>query len=283
MFGHTDEQSRPILMGILNVTPDSFSDGGLHLDPERACEHAEAMLAAGADLVDVGGESTRPGAAAVDAATQIARVQPVVAELCKRSPTCQRVSVDTRDAVVARAALAAGATLINDISAGSDAAMFPCVAEHDAGIVLMHMQGSPATMQDAPRYGDVVTEVRDYLLQRADAAVAAGIAAERIAIDPGIGFGKTRAHNLELLAGLETLVATGLTVLLGSSRKRFMGAICAETEFTRLVHATAATTALGVAAGVRIFRVHDIRANRQAADVAWAVRYPHAQTSSEAP
>ncbi len=258
-------------MGILNVTPDSFSDGGAHAGTDAAVAHARAMVAAGADIIDVGGESTRPGAQPVSDATQIERILPVLQRLAEVVPGT-RISVDTRSAAVARRALETGAGMVNDVSAGADPEMFGCVAEHGADIVLMHMQGTPQTMQQAPRYSDVVAEVRDYLLERAALARAAGVATQRIVIDPGIGFGKTRVHNLRLLAHLGSFVDSEYAVLLGTSRKRFMGAICEETEPAQLVGATCATTALGVAAGVRLFRVHDIRANRQAADVAWACR-----------
>lgn len=272
MFDRIRGGGRPLVMGIVNVTPDSFSDGGRFLDPASACTQARRMLAEGADVLDVGGESTRPGAPDVDAAAQCARVLPVIRELAGGDVPAPHVSIDTRSAAVADAALSAGACLVNDVSAGADPGMFECVARHGAGIVLMHMQGTPATMQDDPRYEDVVAEVRDYLLARAAAAEAAGIEHDRIVIDPGIGFGKTRRHNLRLLACLDALTGAGYPVMLGTSRKRFMGAICAETEFSRLVGATCATTAMGVAAGVRLFRVHDVRENRQAAEVAWACR-----------
>lgn len=272
MFDAIRDDTRPLLMGILNVTTDSFSDGGAYATPEQAVLHALTMLEHGADMIDVGGESTRPGAQPVSDEEQIARVIPVIRELSRVLPDGAVISADTRSPLVAAAALEAGAGFINDISAGGASDMFKVVAEHGAGIALMHMQGTPARMQDSPSYVDVVAEVHEYLLQRTDAAIAAGISAERIAIDPGIGFGKTRQHNLRLLASLGVFVASGYPVLLGTSRKRFMGAICAETIFSELVGATCATTALGVAVGVRIFRVHDVKPNRQAADVAWACR-----------
>ncbi len=258
-------------MGILNVTPDSFSDGGQFIDVAVACAAAERMVAEGADIIDIGGESTRPGAQAVDPATQRARVLPVIVELVKRLPGSIVLSVDTRSVEVARAALRAGACIVNDIAAAAEAGMFEVVAEHGGAIVLMHMQGTPETMQRAPRYNDVVGEVRDFLLARAAAAEATGIARDSIALDPGIGFGKTRVHNLRLLGALDEFAACGYAVLLGTSRKRFMGAICSETDTLELLGATCATTALGVAAGVRVLRVHDVKANRQAADVAWAI------------
>lgn len=259
-------------MGILNVTPDSFSDGGRFLDPDRAWAQAEAMLAEGADIIDVGAESTRPGSLPVPPAAQIARLLPILTTLRARLGDAVPLSVDTRVAAVAKAALDAGARLVNDVSAARDPEMFEVVRAAGAGLVLMHMQGEPRTMQTAPKYVDVVGEIRDFLLTRARAAERAGIVGDALAIDPGIGFGKTRTHNLRLLGALETFVATGYTVLLGTSRKRFMGSICAESEPATLVGATCATTALGVAAGVRIVRVHDVRPNRQAADVAWACR-----------
>jgi dihydropteroate synthase len=209
---------------------------------------------------------------------QVARVLPVIQRLVTELGDAIPISIDTRSAVVAAAALGVGARLINDVSAGSDPGMFACVARAGAGLVLMHMQGTPRTMQDRPTYGNVVAEVRDFLVARARAAEDAGIPRSHIAIDPGIGFGKTRAHNLDLIACLGDMVETGYPVMLGTSRKRFMGAICAETEFAELVGATCATTAMGVLAGVRLFRVHDVKANRQAADVAWACRVAYEES-----
>ena len=273
-------------MGILNVTPDSFSDGGRHEDPGAALAQAQRMLEEGADIIDVGGESTRPGAQPVDAPEQVRRVLPVIGALRDAVPGII-ISIDTTRARVAQAALDVGASIINDVSAGRhDPQMFPLAASRSAPVVLMHMQGEPRTMQDNPSYGDVVKEVLEFLRQRVEAAVAQGIGRSQLLIDPGIGFGKTKEHNLQLLGGLERFVATGHGVLLGTSRKRFMGALCPGTrgisggggggqgEAPRpesLVGATCATTALGVAAGVRVFRVHDVRPNRQAADVAWAI------------
>ena len=271
MFEPWCDEGRPLLMGILNVTPDSFSDGGHFAEVETACAAAERMVADGANIIDVGGESTRPGAVAIAARVQLERVLPVISALRLRLPARVPISIDTRSVEVAQAALRAGARIVNDISAGDEAGMFETVAEHGAGIVLMHMQGGPATMQNEPRYHDVVAQVCAFLLARAQTAEAAGIPRNNIALDPGIGFGKTRAHNLRLLGALDELVACGYAVLLGTSRKRFMGAICSESNPLELLGATCATTALGVAAGVRILRVHDVKANRQAADVAWAI------------
>lgn len=266
------EDARPLLMGILNVTPDSFSDGGLYANTQQAVERALVMRAEGADIIDIGGESSRPGSMPVPVAEQIRRVVPVIEQLTNLPEEIPLVSVDTTSGEVAAAALEAGAHIINDISAGSDPSLLRAVSNSGAGLVLMHMQGEPATMQDAPSYDDVVGEVQDFLVSRAELAQKAGVPRHRIAIDPGIGFGKKRVHNLELIGGLKSFVETGYAVLLGTSRKRFMGAICEETDPAELVGATCATTAMGVSAGVSVFRVHDVKANRQAADVAWAVR-----------
>ncbi|QSA98355.1 dihydropteroate synthase [Methylococcus sp. EFPC2] len=272
-LGKLFEPGRPLIMGILNATPDSFSDGGLFVDPAAALEHARHMVEEGADIIDVGGESTRPGSDPVAAEDQILRVVPVIAALRASLPKGLLISIDTTRAGVAEAALEAGADFINDISAGrDDPAILALAARRGAPIVLMHMQGSPKTMQDAPVYGSVVDEVLAFLLERAAAARAAGVPSEHILLDPGIGFGKRREDNLTLLAHLSRFVATGYSVLLGTSRKRFMGAVCHETDPQRLVGATVATTALGAAAGVRLFRVHDVRENRQAAEVVHAIR-----------
>lgn len=263
---------RPLVMGILNVTPDSFSDGGIHLDPLVARDKARVMVGEGADLIDVGGESTRPGALPVSPDEQCRRVLPVLDALLSGGEGHPRpfVSIDTASSQVAQEALLRGAVLVNDVTAGSsDPRMFDVVARHKAYMVLMHMQGTPLTMQDAPQYQDVTDEVAEYLLDRVEAAVVAGVARERIILDPGIGFGKTRAHNLTLLHQMDRLCRLGYPILLGCSRKRFMGSLCDEADPSALVGATVATTALGVAQGVRLFRVHDVRPNRQAADVAW--------------
>lgn len=265
--------SRPLIMGILNVTPDSFSDGGLFLDPEVAKQEALRMVADGADLIDVGGESTRPGADPIDAEEQIRRVVPALERLRAVLPEGFPISIDTTRSTVAEAALRAGADLVNDVSAGrDDPAMFGRVADRGVAIVLMHMQGTPKTMQERPYYDNVVDEVIAFLLERAESAERAGISHDRIWLDPGIGFGKRKEDNLALIAHLDRLVATGYPVLLGASRKRFMGALCGEQRPNGLTAATVATTALGVMSGARMFRVHDIRQNRQAADVAAAIR-----------
>lgn len=269
MFANFD---RPKIMAILNVTPDSFSDGGQYTGIEAAIRQAEVMIADGADIIDVGGESTRPGSEAVDADEQIRRVVPAI-QAIRQINAKLAISIDTTSAKVAAAAVEAGANLINDVSAGlGDPAMLNFAASVDLPIILMHMQGTPKTMQDNPFYDDVVLEVTAMLQQRIDAALAAGIKAQHIGIDPGIGFGKRKQDNLALLAHLSQLVALGYPLLLGTSRKRFMGSICNVGQPEQLVTATAVTTALGVMAGVQMFRVHDVKPNRQAADVAWAIK-----------
>jgi dihydropteroate synthase len=250
-------------MGVLNVTPDSFSDGGRFVDPRAAVAHGRALRAQGAAWVDVGGESTRPGASPVDPTVELARVVPVVEALAAEGiPT----SVDTRRAEVARAAVAAGAGMINDVSAS----LWELAAELGVAWVAMHMQGEPATMQDAPRYGDVVTEVRDHLAERAERAVAAGV--PEVWIDPGIGFGKTDAHNLALLAGLPHLVATGHPVLVGTSRKGFLGRLVATSDGSEQaapvedrLEASLATATWAMAQGARMVRAHDVRPTVEAA------------------
>lgn len=257
-------------MGILNITPDSFSDGGEFVHIDAAIAQAERLHDEGASIIDVGGESTRPGADAVSVDEQIARVVPVVSQLRARFDKQLDISIDARRTDVAKAALEAGASMINDVSAGADKGMFELAAANNVPIVLMHMRGTPASMQEAPHYDDVVKEVADYLQLRAKRARDAGVPVENIIVDPGVGFGKTKQHNLTILANLNQFVALGYTVMLGTSRKRFMGAICQETAFKELVGATCATTALGTLAGIGIFRVHDVRENRQAMEVALA-------------
>lgn len=267
----------PVLMGILNTTPDSFSDGGLFLDPGLAAERAGRMIEEGAAIIDVGGESTRPGAAAVDPREEAARVLPVVRRLKNEHRVV--VSIDTRRAEVARAALDEGADIVNDVSALADPEMAGVVAGSSAGLVLMHMRGTPATMQNDPRYGNVVEEVRTELAERLDAAQRAGIDPERVVIDPGIGFGKTFQHNLELIGRLDRLTELGRPVLLGVSRKAFLGALAGGAAPAERVHATAAACVLGMLRGARIFRVHDVRAVRDALGVAAAIRLASEPTS----
>lgn len=265
---------RPRIMGILNVTPDSFSDGGKHQALERAVAHGVEMAEAGADIIDVGGESVRPGAQRIGAAEQKRRVLEVVGALRMRLPQSVLISIDTTLGEVAAAALDVGAGMINDVSAAcEDPEMLDLAAEWEVPIVLMHMCGIPdAISKKKEHYYDVVGEVETFLRERALAARRAGIKEQSIILDPGIGFGKGRVHNLLLLARLECIVDIGYPVLLGTSRKRFMGSLVNIGEPRKLLPATCATTALGVMAGVSIFRVHDVAENRQVADVAWAIK-----------
>lgn len=268
-----DHLTKPLIMGILNVTPDSFSDGGQFAAVDAAVEQTRKMLQEGASIIDVGGESTRPGAESVSAVEQIQRVVPIIKAIRQELSETVEISIDTTLAKVAEAAIKAGATMINDISGGQqDGDILKVAADYNVPIILMHIQGKPDSMQDAPSYNSVVEEVLAYLKKSTDAALAAGVAKHNIAIDPGIGFGKRKQDNLDLLANLEQFVATGFPVLLGTSRKRFMGSICAVAEPKDLVVATATTTALGVMQGVQMFRVHDVKENKQAADVAWAIK-----------
>ncbi len=264
---------KPLIMGILNVTPDSFSDGGRYHQCEAALVQVEKMITEGADIIDIGGESTRPQSISVSSGEQIARVIPVIKAIRENLSETVLISIDTTLSTVAKAALAAGANLINDISGGhNDPQILTVASEAHCPIILMHIQGTPQTMQDNPYYDDVVSEVLESLARSANNALAAGVKKENILIDPGIGFGKRKQDNIDLLGHLEQFVATGFPVLLGTSRKRFMGSICDVSEPNALITATAATTALGVMAGVQMFRVHDVKENRHAADVAWAIK-----------
>lgn len=254
----------PLVMGIVNVTPDSFSDGGRFLDADAAIAHGLELLAEGAAILDVGGESTRPGAVPVDAATEMARVLPVVESLAGHG----RVSIDTRKPEVARAAVAAGATMINDVSAS----LWPVAADLGVAWIAMHMQGEPGTMQVDPRYDDVVTEVRDFLVERAELAERAGV--PEIWIDPGFGFGKTDAHNLALLAGLDRIVATGWPVLVGTSRKAMLGRLLAASDGVEVpvpvgdrIAGSIATEVWAMHLGAAMVRAHDVRSAVQAARV----------------
>jgi len=259
---------RALIMGIVNVTPDSFSDGGRFFDPDEAIALSVRLVADGADIVDVGGESTRPGAEPVPAAEEIRRVEPVIEALVGEGIV---VSIDTAKPAVAHAALEAGASIVNDVSALGAAGMAETVAGSDAGLVLMHMQGTPRTMQTNPTYGDVVAEVRDFLVERALFAQDHGISPDCIVIDPGIGFGKTIVHNLMLLAHIGVLVETGYPVLVGTSRKSFLGELTGEERPERRDVATAAASALAVAAGASVVRVHNVAVSRPAVQVADAM------------
>ena len=263
------------ILGVLNVTPDSFSDGGRFLDPGRAIEHGLRMESEGAQVLEIGGESTRPGSESVSVAVELERVLPVIEGLAGRSRAA--ISVDTTKFEVARAALDAGATVVNDVSAGrSDPRILDLAAEREATLVLMHMRGTPRDMQTDPRYGDVVAEVREFLRERAAQAESVGVAARRIWIDPGIGFGKKLEHNLALLARLPELASLGHPVCLGVSRKSFIAGVeiaagASGSPPDSRIGGTAAAIALGVLGGASILRVHDVAIMAQAARVALAV------------
>lgn len=260
--------SRPIVMGILNVTPDSFSDGGSYGSPQDAVAAGLRMVDEGAQVVDVGGESTRPGAEPVSIDEELERVGPVVAELAACG-VC--VSVDTRHPTVAAGALRAGAAIINDVSGFRDPAMALVAAGSDAGLVVMHMLGEPSSMQSAPVYDDVVSDVTAYLRERVASLTSAGVARERIALDPGLGFGKTTAHNLELLRSTDRLVELGYPVLIGASRKRFIGEITGVAEPEARLAGSVVVALEVVRRGASIVRVHDVAATVQALDMYRAI------------
>jgi dihydropteroate synthase len=264
----------PRLMGILNVTPDSFSDGGLYLAPAAARAQAAAMVAAGADIIDIGGESTRPGATDVPEGEEIARTAPVIAAIRGDSPVS--LSIDTRKSAVARAALAAGATLVNDVAALTfDPGLGPLVAEAGCPVILMHAQGTPATMQEAPSYTNVVLDVYDSLEERIEAAIEMGIARDRIIVDPGIGFGKTLQHNVRLLRSLSLYHGLGCPVLLGASRKRFIGTLSGADAPRDRMAGSVAVALHALNQGVQVLRVHDTLETRQ------AMRLHHALIGAE--
>ena len=260
---------RTLIMGVLNVTPDSFSDGGLYLEHERAIAHGLELVEAGADIVDVGGESTRPGADPVPAEEELRRVIPVIEGIKRESNVM--ISIDTYKAQVAEAALAAGAGMVNDISAlRFDEGMIDVLVQYDIPVVLMHMQGRPRTMQENPRYNDVVSDILQFLQERIAAATAGGIPKERLIIDPGIGFGKLLQHNLEILRRLDELRALGRPILIGPSRKSFIGRLTAAPVEERLP-GTIASVTLGIAKGADIVRVHDVQEVKQAVRVTDAI------------
>ncbi|MBN2847240.1 MAG: dihydropteroate synthase [Coriobacteriia bacterium] len=260
---------RPLVMGIVNITPDSFSDGGTFLDPVAALRHGHVLAAAGADLVDVGGESTRPGSDEVSASEELERVLPVVEALVLGLDI--PVSIDTRHHAVARACVEVGGSVINDVSGFRDPGMIDVAAACDAGLVVMHMLGEPKNMQAEPCYDDVVAEVHSYLAAQADALESAGVAADRICVDPGIGFGKTTMHNLELLNRLPELVGLGYPLLVGASRKRFIGEVTGESEPARRIGGSVAAALTAVARGASVVRVHDVAETVQALRVWQAV------------
>jgi dihydropteroate synthase len=260
--------SRPLVMGVVNITPDSFSDGGLHFDPKLAVAHARRLIGEGADILDIGGESTRPGAAPVSLEEERRRVLPVLEQLAAGNVP---VSVDTRKPVLMREAIASGAAMVNDVTALSTPGALEAVAKSPAAVCLMHMQGEPGTMQANPSYRDVVAEVRDYLAGRVAAAEAAGIARERIVVDPGFGFGKTVEHNLSLLRALSEFRPLGGALLAGLSRKAMLGKLTGREPQER-VHASVAAALVAVQNGAHIVRVHDVAATRDALAVWQAVR-----------
>ena len=258
---------RPLLMGIVNVTPDSFSDGGRFQSVAAAIEHGRHLIAEGADMLDIGGESTRPGAGEVGVEEELRRVIPVIEGLIE---TGVPLSIDTQKPLVMRAAIAAGASIVNDVNALRQEGALEVCADSQVGVCLMHMQGTPGNMQTAPVYADVASEVRAFLLERVAAVQAAGIARERLVIDPGFGFGKTREHNLALLRSLALLVKMGIPVLVGLSRKSFLGAVTGR-DVNQRVWASVAAALIAAQKGAHILRVHDVGATRDAFAVLKAV------------
>jgi dihydropteroate synthase len=267
--GKLDFSGGCLLMGVLNVTPDSFSDGGKFLDRDKAIEQGIKIAAEGAAIIDVGPESTRPGAQAVTADEQVRRAIPVIEKLAKKTKAC--ISIDTTNYEVAKAALDAGANIINDITALADKRTAQLAAEQKVPVILMHMQGTPRTMQVEPKYKDVVSEVLKFLLDRAKRARKFGIPKQRIFIDPGIGFGKTVEHNLQLLANIDKFIKTGYRVLVGPSRKHFIGKITGKEDPTDRTFGTAAAVALCASAGVSILRVHDVAKMLEVAKIVNAI------------
>ena len=267
-----DLDLRGWIMGVLNVTPDSFSDGGRFFNAEKAIEHGGKMIAEGANIIDVGGESTRPGAEPVDGAEEKRRVVPVIEELARQGRAL--ISIDTSKAEVAEAALKAGAKIVNDVTGGrEDSEMWTIVAKHHAGVILMHMQGTPPTMQLAPHYRDVVSEVADFFRQQSQLAIESGIDCMTLAFDPGIGFGKTLEHNLSLLRNLERLRVPGRPLVVGVSRKAFLGKICGNNgSVEQRLFPTVGFTSLLRFGGANVLRVHDVGPNLEALRVADALR-----------
>lgn len=271
---------RPRIAGIVNVTPDSFSDGGDHFDPDAAVRHGLALVEAGADLLDVGGESTRPGAAPVDAASEIARVVPVIRALAASTPV--PISIDTSKPEVMRAAIEAGAHLINDVRALRLPGALDAVAELGVPVILMHMKGEPGTMQQDPQYADVLAEVRQFLADRVLACQFAGIDPKRIVVDPGFGFGKTLAHNLALLKGLRALTTLGCPLLVGLSRKRMFAELLGISEPKARAHASSVAALIAVQRGALLVRTHDVAPVREALAL-WAAVGPEAAPAPAKP
>jgi dihydropteroate synthase len=271
MVGSLNFGPDPVLIGVLNVTPDSFSDGGEFFRAEPAVSHAEKMFDEGAQVIDVGGESTRPGSDPVSPEEELRRVLPVIQGILSACPD-SIVSIDTYRFSIAEAALDAGARAVNDVTALGDPRMAGLMAERGCPIILMHMLGEPKSMQQDPRYEDVVREVRDFLAERAERAIRAGVEPENIILDPGIGFGKTMEHNLKLLKRLDSLVELGFPVLVGVSRKSFLGKITGSEDPKSRLFGTVAANVLAYERGASLFRVHDVRANKEALAVAAAIR-----------
>jgi len=271
MVGSLNFGPDPVLIGVLNVTPDSFSDGGEFFRAEPAVSHAEKMFDEGAQVIDVGGESTRPGSDPVSPEEELRRVLPVIQDILSARPD-SIVSIDTYRSSIAEAALDAGARAVNDVTALGDPRMAGLMAERGCPIILMHMLGEPKSMQQDPRYEDVVREVRDFLAERAERAIRAGVELENIILDPGIGFGKALEHNLKLLKRLDSLVELGFPVLVGVSRKSFLGKITGCEDPKSRLFGTMAANVLAYERGANLFRVHEVRANKEALAVAAAIR-----------
>ena len=271
MFTFTSLPKSPLIMAILNVTPDSFSDGGLYYKADHAYEKASRDFDNGANIIDIGGESSRPGSEPISIQAEIKRVVPVIKKIRTGLPNAI-LSIDTYKAEVAHAALSEGVNIVNDITGGRDVRLLEKIKEFEAGLVLMHMQGSPKTMQLAPTYENVTNEIIQFFEKQMEQAIRLGIVKSQICIDPGIGFGKTREHNHDIFHDLKRFVSKFDYVMLGSSRKRFLRDIVEETDAKEILGATCATTTYGVFEGVKIFRVHEVKPNRHAANVAWAIK-----------
>ena len=265
--------SSPIIMGILNVTPDSFSDGGAYPSTKSAVDRALIMIEQGAKIIDIGGESTKPGSERVPPIEQKRRIIDVISQLKKVIPSNILISVDTTSSEVAQAAIDLGVEMINDVSGGTDdEKMMPLIAQNNLYYCIMHMQGSPKTMQDNPTYENVIEEIKSFLMEQAIKLTELGLEKNKIILDPGIGFGKTTNHNLEILNNLEIFSSLGFNTLLGASRKRLFSEISKENNPEDRISGTCATSALGVVAGINIFRVHDVWQNKQAIDVAFNIK-----------
>ena len=265
--------SSPIIMGILNVTPDSFSDGGAYPSTKSAVDRALIMIEQGAKIIDIGGESTKPGSERVSPIEQKRRIIDVISQLKKVIPNNILISVDTTSSEVAQAAIDLGVEMINDVSGGTDdEKMMPLIAQNNLYYCIMHMQGSPKTMQDNPTYENVIDEIKGFLMVQANKLTELGLEKNKIILDPGIGFGKTTNHNLEILNNLEIFSSLGFNTLLGASRKRLFSEISKENNPEDRISGTCATSALGVIAGINIFRVHDVWQNKQAIDVAYNIK-----------